>query len=95
MVVDAVRGYARGGVLPRELLEDESAFRNELALRGLGNLQSLKVDASGLEMRLRNVCLPIVVVGFVQGMYEDLHGVESRVDWKVDEAGDLAMAIFA
>lgn len=93
MVVDAVRDYARGGVLPKELLEDAEAFRRELALRGLGNLQSLRADASGLEMRLRNVCLPLVVAGFVQGMYEDLHGAESRAEWRVDEAGDLELVL--
>ena len=95
MVVDAVRGYARGGVLPPGLLEDREAFRHELALRGLGNLGLLEVDSRKLEMLQRNVCLPPVVVGFVQGMYEDLHGVESRVEWKVDEAGDLHIVISA
>ncbi len=95
MMVDAVREHGRGGMLPRELLEDEEAFRRELALRGLGNLGSLQVDARGLEMRLRNVCLPVVVAGLVQGMHESLYGVETRMRWSLDEAGDLEVALSA
>lgn len=95
LVVDAVRDYARGGLLPQGLLEDEEAFRHELAMRGLGNLGSLQVDARELNMLLRNVCLPPVVVGLVQGMHEELYGVRSRVEWSVDEAGDLRVALSA
>ncbi len=93
MLVNAVRDYAGGGLLPRELLQDEAAFRFQLALRGLGNLEYLRADAGGLRMRLRNPCLSLVVVGIVQGMYDDLFGVRSRAEWSLDEAGDLEVTL--
>ncbi|WP_287153954.1 hypothetical protein [Candidatus Solincola tengchongensis] len=95
LVVDAQRRYAREGFFPDDTFRDEDAFRRELAVRGLGVLESLKPDAGGLEICLKNPCYPLILVGTVQGMYERLTGRESDVEWEVDSGGALRVVLRA
>jgi len=95
VVVEAQKNFTLRGFLPENILMSEERFREELALRGLGVLERLKVNERGLEIRLSNSCLPLVVVGTVQGMYEKLYGNETEVRWELAENGDLEVALWA
>ena len=95
VVMEAQKDFTLRGFLPGNILMSEERFREELALRGLGVLERLKVNDRGLEMRLSNSCLPLVVVGTVQGMYERLYGNETEVRWELAENGDLEVALWA
>lgn len=82
-VIEAQRRIARAGFLPVEILESEDRLRLELAIRGLGNLKSFQADENGLSMRLDNVCLPLIVVGSIQGLYDLRYGAESNLEWEL------------
>jgi hypothetical protein len=72
---------------------DEGDFRNQLALRGMGDLREFKMDARGLRMRLNNACMHLMVVGLVQGLFEMGVGVESRAEWELSQEGDLEVNV--
>ena len=60
----------------------ESEFRQDLALRGLGNLKEFKLRKQGLEMTINNTVLPAIIVGLVQGSYEKSLDIASHVEWQ-------------
>jgi len=95
VVVEAQKNFTLRGFLPENILMSEERSREEPSLRGLGVLEWLKVNKRGLEMRLSNSCLLLVVVGTVQGMYEKLYGNETEVRWELAENGDLEVALWA
>jgi hypothetical protein len=95
LVVRVLRQYARGGFLPDEVLRSEEAMRLELAVRGLGNLEYLKPEARGLQLRLRNACYPLIMAGTIQGMYERLQGSESHMEWELSADGTLEINLTA
>ncbi|MEJ5186227.1 MAG: hypothetical protein WHT46_04030 [Candidatus Geothermincolales bacterium] len=95
VVVESQKNFTLRGFLPENILLNEQRFREELALRGLGVLERLRVDDRGLEMRLENSCLPLVVVGTVQGMYEKLYGRSTGVSWELADNGDLEVTVEA
>mgnify|MGYP000480601223 CR=1 FL=1 len=88
-VIKAQRVIAKSGFLPVEILENEEVLRMQLALRGLGNLRSLRVDEKGLAMCLENACLPLVVVGSIQGLYDLRYGVDSGLEWEITPDREL------
>lgn len=45
-------------------------FRQQLAIRGLGNLREIEWLEDRLRMRLENSCLQPVIVGLVLGLFE-------------------------
>lgn len=93
VVVEAQRNFTIRGFLPENILRNEDGFREELALRGLGVLDRMTTDSDGLEMKIKNSCLPLVLVGTVQGLYEKLYGVSTSVQWELEENGDLELTV--
>jgi hypothetical protein len=92
-VVEAQRRFTKTGFYAFGNLDDASAFRNQLALRGLGNLKEMSLSEEGLSLRLANAVLPWIIVGLAQGLY-DLHGgSDSSVEWESSEQGDLLVEV--
>ena len=89
LTVEAQRLFTRTGFYSAEEIRDENAFRNQLALRGMGNLKELKLGKKGLHVRLENACMHLMVVGMLQGLYELAFDRESQVEWALSEQGDL------
>jgi len=92
VVIEAQRRFARNFYAPDDVV-DEARFRTALALRGMGNLRRLDIERSGLDMRLDNAVMHLLVVGLFQGFYEIAHGVDSTVEWSISESGDLEMQV--
>jgi hypothetical protein len=91
-VVEAQRRFTKSGFYTIEDITGEADFRTQLALRGLGNLEELRMRQQGMHMRVANVVLPLILVGMFQGFFEmsfDLRS--SNVEWLVSEKGDLEM----
>jgi hypothetical protein len=82
IVVEAQRRFVRNGFYPASTILDPE-LRQELALRGLGDLTTLEVDRSGVRMTMNNSVLPLAVVGFMQGLFELAFGLESRAEWEL------------
>ena len=93
VVVEAQRRFTRSGFYSLDDVGSEEEFRDLLALEGLGNMRGIKVNREGLRMRLENAALPLMLVGIMQGVYENALDVESRVKWEFSEGGDLGIEV--
>ncbi|MGQ9535656.1 MAG: hypothetical protein ACUVT4_00280 [Actinomycetota bacterium] len=93
VVVEAQRRLTKEGLYALREDDPEEELRTMLALRGLGGLQKLKVNAQGLELMMENVCLPQVVAGLAQGLFEILHGDGTKVSWHTGEDGSLRVEV--
>jgi len=91
-VIEAQRRFALDFYTPEDVV-DEARFRTALALRGMGNLRRLSIDRGGLDMRLENAVMHLLVVGLFQGFYELAHGVGSTVEWSLSDSGELEMRV--
>ncbi len=92
-IVEAQRRFTRKGIYTAREMGDGDSFRKFLALRGLGELQEIKLRRNGLEMRLKNPALSLILAGILQGYYEDVTGSESDIDWQFDEDGTFEMKV--
>jgi len=93
VVVEAQRRFVKTGFYSPEEIRDEERFRTQLALRGMGGLTEMSMDSSGLHLKLENACLHLMMVGMAQGIFEMAYGVESEVNWKLSEEGDLEVEV--
>lgn len=92
IVIEAQRRFVRNGHYPVALVHDQQ-MREQLALRGLGDLKELEMDRNGVRLRLDNAVLPLFGVGLVQGLYELAFGIEGRAEWEVSEDGTLEVNV--
>ena len=69
-------------------------MRDQLALRGLGNICELKSDRKRLHIRIENVFLHLIVVGLVQGLYEQAWDADSLVEWELSKEGVLEVEVY-
>ncbi len=44
-------------------------------------------------MTIMNAAIPLLLVGLMQGYFEDVTGLDSHVDWEVGEEGTLSIKI--
>jgi hypothetical protein len=92
VVVEAQRLFTKTGFYRIEEL-DEKTLRGQLALRGIGNLREVRMDANGLRLQLDNACMPLMMVGMVQGLFELAYYVGSTVEWELSEEDDLRVEV--
>ncbi|MFW6113509.1 MAG: hypothetical protein ACOC78_01140 [Actinomycetota bacterium] len=69
-------------------------MRRRLALRGLGNLKEISIRRKGVRLVLENAALHLLVVGLVQGLYEQTWDTNSRVEWELSDEGDLEIEVY-
>jgi len=93
VVVEAQRRFVKTGFYSIEEVLDETELRNELALRGLGNLRELTMNPKGLRLRIDNVSGHLLTIGIVQGLFEMALDVESYADWELSEEGNLSVEV--
>jgi hypothetical protein len=93
VVVEAQRRFVKTGFYSIEEVGNEDAFRIQLALRGLGNLQYIRMGTSGMSMRVDNVSGYLMLVGMAQGLFENALYVESDVDWELTKVGNLEVEV--
>ncbi len=89
VVIEAQRRLTRTGFHSVEEITDEKHFRDQLILRGMGNLREFRMDPRGLHLRLDNACMHLTVLGMIQGLFELAFDKESSVQWELSEEGDL------
>lgn len=92
-VVEAQRRFVKTGFFSIGDVSKEGNFRDHLALRGLGSLREIKMGTKGLQARIGNSIMHLMVVGLVQGIFEMAFDVDSFVEWELSEEGDLAMEV--
>lgn len=93
VVVEAQRRFTRSGFYSTQDLSDLPDFRQQLALRGLGNLKEMDFEGKCLRLRIANAALPLIIVGLVQGFFEMSYDVDSQVDWELSQQDDLEVEV--
>jgi len=93
VIVEAQRRYVRDSSYSMDDIKDKAHFREQLAVRGLGNLQALTVGKGGLNMLLTNASMHLLVVGFVQGIFDKAYGMDTRVEWSFSPQRTLEVEV--
>jgi hypothetical protein len=93
VIIEAQRRFVKTGFYSIKELQDEEAFRKQLALRGLGELQEIKISEGGLKVRLKNAALHLMIAGLMQGYFETVTQSESEVNWEITGDGTLELEI--
>jgi hypothetical protein len=87
VIIEAQRRFIRTGFYSLDEIATEELFRMQLAIRGLGNLREIQWMENRLNIRLENPCLPIVIVGLIQGFFELASGRTGEVEWELEKDG--------
>ena len=91
-VIEAQRRFTVAFYSPDDVV-DEAGFRKAIALRGIGNLRRLEMESSGLNMRMDNAAMHLLMAGLFQGFFEIAYEVESTVQWELSENGSLELEV--
>jgi hypothetical protein len=95
-VVEAQRRFVREAMKEQDWQRGEGDYRSMLALRGLGQLAGMEMDENHLTVTIENSCMPLIMVGTMQGIFELAGGIEnSTYAWKTEEDGNLSITITA
>jgi hypothetical protein len=93
-VVEAQRRYVRSRVEGGQWRRGGATFNRLTALRGLGNITWFEADEKHLSVRIQNSCMPLLVLGMAQAIYESAMNQESSTcEWKISEDGDSEFTI--
>lgn len=95
VILEVQLRFVKTGLYAIEEIEDEKRFRRQLALRGLGELQELRLSKGRMTVRIKNAALPLMIIGLMQGYLEVTTNADSHVDWEMGEDGTLEMNITA
>ena len=95
VVIEAQRRFVKAGFSSSQEVRSVEDFRQELALRGVGNLREFEADKSGLRVRIENPYLHLMLVGLTQGLFELAFGREGDVEWDLIEDGDLIIRVIS
>ena len=68
-------------------------MREQLALRGLGNILELKSNEKGLHIHIENAFMHLIVIGLVQGLYEYAFDMDTHLEWELSEEGELRVDV--
>lgn len=91
-VIEAQRRFVRSGFYSIEGM-GRLDMRDQLAMRGLGNLRELRSNEKGLYFRIENAFLHLMVVGLVQGLYEMTYDIDTNLEWSFSEEGELEISL--
>ena len=95
-IIEAERRYVKDHLDHQEWLRGEEALRHMMALRGLGILSEYKAHNGSFTATISNACVPHLMVGIVQGLFEMATGSDSTTyQWSRAEDGDLTITINA
>ncbi len=92
VVIEAQRRFVRAGFYSIEGM-GRLDMRDQLAMRGLGNLRELRSNEKGLYFRIENAFLHLIVVGLVQGLYEMTYDIDTHLEWNLSEDGELEISL--
>ena len=92
-VIESQKRFTKTGFHKVEELANKEQFREQLALRGMGDLKELKTGREGLSLRLDYPCMHLMTVGMIQGLFEMTFDVESNVEWELSADDILRMEI--
>ena len=93
-VVEAQRRFVREAMKSEEWPKGAGELGSMLALRGLGQLAGMEFDEQRLTITIENACMPLLMVGTMQGIFELARGSEgSTYSWGMSDYGDLTITV--
>ncbi len=96
VVVEAQKGYIKSRTGQMNWRRSGTTFNKLTALRGMGNITGFEADEKHLSVRIQNACLPLIMVGMAQALYEIALGLEdSTYEWELSDDGDLDIIVKA
>jgi len=93
VIVEAQRRVIRTGFYGLEEITSVETLRQQLALRGFGNLRDVEWLEDRLRIRLENPCIHPVLVGVMLGFFELASGGEGKAEWSVSDDGGLVVEV--
>ncbi len=94
VVVEAQRRYIKSHVGGRNWRRSGTTFGQLTAIRGLGNIAWFEADAEHLSVTVQNSCMPLLVLGMAQAIFETALGLDSTTyEWKIDDDGDFEFTV--
>jgi len=94
VVVEAQRRYVKSRIEGGQWRRGGATFNRLTALRGLGNITFFEADERHLSVTIQNSCMPLLVLGMAQAIYETALGLESTgYEWKISDDGDFEFTI--
>jgi hypothetical protein len=94
MVVEALRRFLKSTSFDESWRKEAIDFKRIIAMRGLGNLVYFDGDKESLTLTIENACMPLLMVGAVQGLFEVAMGVDdSTYEWDLKDDGDLTITV--
>jgi hypothetical protein len=92
-VVEAQRNFIKSSSYSIDEISHEEDFRNQLAVRGYGNLREIQLGQDGISLSIDNAAAHLMIVGMVQGLFEMALDVESNAEWEISEEQDLKIQV--
>jgi hypothetical protein len=93
-VVEAVRRQMKDMMKDEYWKHGAPAFNRMIAVRGLGNLVRFDGDRDSLSMKIENACMPLLMAGTVQGLFELVMRKDSSFcEWNMSDDGDLDITV--
>jgi len=94
IVIEALRRHLRATMSEEMWKRDMVTFNRMSAVRGLGNLVQFEGDRDYLTVAFENACMPLLMVGTIQGLFEMAMGKDaSTYEWEMSDDGDLAVTV--
>ena len=94
VVVEAQRKYVKSRIEGGYWRYGGTTFNRLAAIRGVGNITRFAADENQLHVEIQNTCMPLLLLGLAQAIYETALDVDSSTyEWKLDEDGDFEFTI--
>lgn len=94
VVVEAQRRYVKTRIAGGQWRHGGTTFGRLAAMRGVGNITRFEADERQLKVRIENSCMPLLVLGMAQAIYETaLGGDRSTCEWKFADDGDFEFTV--
>jgi hypothetical protein len=94
VVVEAQRKYVKSRIQGGHWRHGGTTFNRLAALRGVGNITVFEADEKHLRVHIQNSCMPLLVLGMAQAIYETALDKEgSTCEWELAEDGDFEFTV--
>ena len=94
MVIEAQRRYIRSAWGAERWNMSGAAFRQMMAVRGLGSIVHFNGDRDHLSLTIENSCFHLPIIGTIQALVELAYRAEnSNVEWELAGDGDLSLTV--
>jgi len=93
VVVEAQCKVLKSGFTTIDIRDEDVNVRQQLALRGFGNLKELSLTPERMSIRLENACFFLLLAGMFQAAFEKDFGVDSNIEWEITKDQELKLTI--